>query len=259
MSLRDQFLKGKVSEEYAEVTDSALDINVKERTSPSLDTFFVQVANPPTTLSVATAIDDTTLTLTSVTNFVNGTYVAIVTPAGRATFVTQIGDPAGSVITIDSPMDFVYPIGTVVLNLTRELAVDGDTTPQVFQVGPSELALDITNIVGYMQDGNSMSDGKFGSLDPLVKGCVFRLTDGVVRNKWNVKTNNDIALLGSLEYPAKVPAEDYSCRFQIPYGGPDRHGVVLHLEAGSILQFIIQDDLGELTTFRLMAQGHEVL
>ena len=255
-------ITGEVSGETARVTNGGLDVNVQDQHTRALDLLFIQAAGVPTTLSVESVPDTRTVTLTSTTGFVAGIYVGVFSLGADFYLGQQLGAPAGNVITLDTPMDKVYPVGSLVLPFTFDMNVDGSSVRKIFQVGSagSGIDLDITRIVGHIQAGAAMDDSLFGNLAALVNGCVLRRADGSYQNLWNVKTNGDLGLLSGVdfEYTDSAPAGSFGARFRIGYGGQDKHGVTLRLLAGETLEFIIQDNLTGLEAFHMMAQGHVV-
>ncbi len=243
------------------VSSTRADVSIQDQHTRALDARFVTVVGAPTTLRDDTIVDSQTITLFDATGFVDGTYVGVTSNDGRFMFATQLGAAAANVITLDSPVDQVYLAGSTVLNTSYDMAVDGSGVAKVFQIGPigQDIEVDITRILGYMVDTESMDDSEFGSLTALTNGCVLRQSNGTEQNIWNVKTNGDLALLGyDLTYPSKPPAGKNSMRFRITYAGQDKHGVTIRLEASDILEFIIQDNLTGLEVFNMMAQGHIV-
>ena len=254
-------LVGETSGESVRVTKAALNTQTQDQYTRALDLRFIMSTGVPSFLDVATVVDSHEITLVDATGFVAGSYI-VIAEAGDKFFVgTQLGAAVGNVITVDSPIDQIYSVGVVVLNTTYAMNVNGAITSKTFQIGSSSstVELDITRIMGYMLDTDTMDDSKFGSLAALTNGCVLRLTNGTTTNTWNVKSNGDLALLGfDLVYPDKPPAGKNSARFRITYAGPDKHGVTLRLGAGDFLEFIIQDDLTGLEIFNMMGQGHVV-
>lgn len=262
--LRNKFITDEVSGDTAKVTNGGLDINIQDQHTQAFD-LHMGKGNGATTISAAAVVDTYTLTLTSTVGFVAGGSIILVDFLGEAFVATQIGAPAGSVITVDTPINRVYAIGTLIAPVNLNLAVDGSVTRQIFAIGPigSAFEFDITRLLGYIQDGTVMDDGKFGGITALTNGCVFRryiASSGTYQNFWNVKTNGDLALIGyDFSYTDKPPAgTSYGARFRITYAGQAKHGVTIRLEDGDILQFIVQDDLTGLEKFHVMAQGHRV-
>lgn len=252
---------GATSADVARVTNGGLDINIQDQHTRALDLKFVRAIAIPTTLAADTVVDAHTVELTSAVGFVDGTHIIIAESGTKFYVGDQIGAPAGNVITLDSPMDRIYASGSAVIPASYDMAVDGSVTPVVFQVGSadSSTVIDITRVMGYMEDNAVMYDTLFGSIAALTNGCVLRLSNGEKTNIWNVKTNADLALLGyDLNYPTKVPSGTYSARFRVTYASQGKHGVTLRLAAGDTLEFIVQDDLTAISVFNLMAQGHIV-
>jgi hypothetical protein len=239
-----------------------LAVNVHDQTVRSLDFFFGRLDNL-TTLSAQSDPEDMTMTLTDTTGFVDGTHVGVFSANDPDVFYlgTQLGAPAGNVITLDTPIDQELQVGSAVAGTTVNLAVDGSVTTQSFQIGPvgpgSTQVVDITRIMGHILDSTAMDDGKFGGIPALTNGVVLRHNNSVIQNIWNVKTNADLALLCyDFRYSDKAPGGQFGLNFRNTYAGQHAHGVVIELDPGDYLEILIQDDLTGLDEFRMMAQGH---
>ena len=251
---------GRASGEGAKVTNGGLDVNVQDQNTRGLDLRFSRAIAAATTPSVAISADDSTITLTSTTGFTDGTWVCLA-EGDDFYFGTQLGAPAGSVISLDTPIDRDFTTAAVVTPMSYDMAVDGSSTNVVFQISVpgSTISIDIVRVLGYLQDATAMDDGKFGGVTALTSGCYMRQVDGVISNFWNVKTNNDIALLGfDFTYSSAAPGGSYGARFRITYAGQDKHGVTIRLEPGETLEVVVQDNLTGLEEFNMMAQGHVV-
>ena len=239
-------------------------VNVQDQHSRMLDLKFIQAQAPPTTLSVAAAPEDKTITVTNPASFAAGNVIGIFSPTGEFYFGQQIGAPAGSVITLDTPIDIVFPIGSNVLTAINNMAVKGDVTTQVFQIGPvgvgTDVEIDITRVTGYLQDATAMDDALFGGIAALANGIVLRQNNGVLRNIWNAKSNGELAEIcaSDFNYSDKAPAGSNGARFRNSFAGQEKHGVTVRLEPGDILEMLIQDDLTGLEVFTMTAQGHVV-
>jgi|14BtaG_2_1085337.scaffolds.fasta_scaffold00580_8 hypothetical protein len=242
--------------------DYPLPTSVYGKTSRSIDFFFGRL-DDATTLSAQADAEDMTLTLADTTGFVDGTVIGVFSATDPDVFYlgTQIGAPAGSVVTLDTPVDQALPSGSAVAGVTTNMAVDGSSTTQVFQIGPvaaaSTQVVNILRIMGTMLDSTAMDDGKFGGISALTNGCVLRHNNDVIQNIWNVKTNADLALLCyDLRYADKAPGGQFGLNFRNTYGGQNTHGVVIALQPGDTLELLVQDDLTGLDQFKMMAQGH---
>jgi hypothetical protein len=212
-------------------------------------------------LAAEATAEATTITLTSTTGFIDGTLVGLFASFGFY-FGKQVGAPVGSVITLDTPVDRTFVNGSTALALADEMAVDGSGTTQVFQIGPIggvDIEVDITRLLGYIQDGTAMGDALFGGIAALTNGVVLRHNNTVINNIWNVKSNGDLGLLCfDIAYTDKPPAGSFGFRFRNTYAGQSKHGVTIRLAAGDTLEILIQDNLTGLESFIMMAQGHLV-
>lgn len=246
--------------------NGGLDVNLQDQTTQPLD-FYFSIPDLPnfTTLTNTQSIGDTTVTLDSVTGFTDGTYVGIFCPsADRFYFGTQLGAPAGNVITLDSPLDFAFIAGDNVAPLNRELNVDGSTTTVIASVqggGPtSTISVDITRLILHVTDATAMDDSKFGGITGgITNGILLRRNNGVVNNIWNLKTNGEMGQIAfDKAYDDRAPSGFFGIRMRYTLAGQDKHGVAIRLEPGETLELLIQDDLTPLVSFRLVAEGHVV-
>ena len=246
-------------------SNGGIPVNVQDQVTRPVDAYFLQVYAPPTTLSAQSLVDTYTITVTDTTGFAAGVDVGLSTgsPTGQYFFGQQVGPLVGNVVTLDTPLDTTYPAGSFAFPANRNLAVNGATTRQIFQVGPIganvEPDLDLTRVMGYMESGSSMDDSKFGSLPALTNGIVLRRKyNGTYQNFWNAKTNGELSLICASDfyYSSKAPAGFYGARFRATWGGQEKHGVVVRLDAQETLEIVIQDDLTGLSKLNMMAQGH---
>lgn len=240
-----------------------VEVSLQDQFTPILELPFVQATGVSSTVSIATAVSDTSFTVADSTGFVDGDIVGLFTADGLFYFGTQLGAPVGNVISIDTPIDDIFGIGSIVLRLTNEMAVDGSVTTQIFQIAPigltSAVEIDITRVMGYLQYATVGDDSNFGNLGALTKGIVLRKNNGVMNNIWNAKSNGDLALTSfDFRYSERAPAGSFSARFRNTFAGQDKHGVTIRLEPGDILELLVQDALQTLESFRMNAQGHIV-
>lgn len=259
------FIQDKTTGKYASVeSNGALAVNIQDQHSRMLDLKFIQAQGAPTTLTVEAVQEDRTITLASTAGFADKNVVGLFCPCGDFYFGQQVGDPVGNVITLDTPIDLTYIVGSSVITAIKNMAVDGSSITQVFQIGPvggsSEVEIDVTRVAGYLQDNVVMDDAKFGGITALIYGIVLRKNNGTIENKWNMKTNGELAELcaGDFDYTSKAPAGSYGARFRNSFSGQEKHGVTVRLEPGDILEMLIQDDLTDLQLFTMTAQGHIV-
>lgn len=246
--------------------NGAVPVNVQDQTTPLFDFYFVQEVGSRTTLAANVVLPTNVVTVTSPTGFAIGTYCGMfsgVSGENRYYFGT-VTDVAGSVLTLDTPIDFAYEAGDAVVRFTRDLDVDGSSTPQIFSVkGPgtgSPLEVDVTEIDIIAECANPVNLNLFGDRAPLVNGLVLRRTDGPYKNFWNIKQNSDMALLGEwTPYTALNPAQGVDgFKFVYDVAGQENRGVTIRLGALEGLDLIIQDSLLVFDKLHAIASGHEV-
>ncbi len=166
-------------------------------------------------------------------------------------------------VVMDTPMDFAYLTEDLGSLGSREMNVDGSSTPVVFTVSPVGLNAgtewDITLMTFILLDSSAMDDGKFGGLDKLTNGFVIRSDNGNNKNVMNVKTNGEFAESAfDRVYSDKAPAGQFSILIKRTISGKENSGVVLRIEASTDdgIKCIVQDDLTGLDVFRVRVQGH---
>ena len=101
----------------------------------------------------------------------------------------------------------------------------------------------------------------FGDIPALDRGVVFRTVDGVKRNIFNIKTNQDLAsiLYDWTPYTGANPSQGVDgFTSRLTFGGQSKVGVVLRVGQDDNLEIIIQDDLTGLTSLFVILEGHSV-
>ena len=249
--------------------NSSADVNIQDQTTPPVDLFFTQALGAPTVLTAATNENDISIFIASVANFAIGNYIGIFSgasgTAGRFFFAQVIG-VVGLEVFLDTPLDFAFDIDDPVISTTRDLNVNGSITPQIFSIAggaaqESPTVVDITRIMVKIITENPPEFSMFGDIiGGLNLGIVLRRNNGVMNNIFNAKTNGDMAnLMFDLSFfdQAKVQGVN-GIVGRMTFAGQAKHGVAIRLAPGDSLELIIQDDLSQLTSFRIIAQGHIV-
>jgi len=243
--------------------NSSLPVTIQDQYTPP---FIIPMSQykDDTPITVATALDDYTLTLTDTTNFIDGTFIVLYDVAGsRYWFGYQVGAPIGQVITVDRPLDYTFQIGDVATAGITNMAVDGSDTPQIFRVRLGDpglnVSIDIVRIIITIYAESTVNLSTFGDIeDGLTNGVTLRRVDGYYYNIFNVKTNGDISSIAydTMEYASTNPQQGQDGLVaRLTFGGQDKMGVVLRIGANEDLQLIINDDLTDLTSFVIMAEG----
>lgn len=253
----------------ARVTNGGLDVNIQDQTTEIIDLHLSQLVQE-IDIVTNTSIGDSTITISSAAEPTDGNNICLKegTAFYQGHIISHVANASNWDVTLDTPLDFAFTTEGGCSERIENLAVDGSITPQSFFVSPKGLASgtkwDITRILGVIVDAEAMDDSKFGGITGgLTKGVVFRKKDGVYKNIFAVRTNGDLAAhMYDVTYTdaTRGPAGNESLRFRRTFGGQDKAGVVIRLDADSNDEFecIIQDDLTELVDFQIIAQGHVV-
>lgn len=245
-----------------------VDANIQDQTTPAVIAKFHRI-DTVTTLAVETAIDDIEITVTDSTGFVLNEYLVIYSNVTNRYWLGTILAIAGNVITVDSPIDSVLPVGTAVTTGPFNMAIDGSVTPSIFGLrgqdvlpGGVDLTFDITRILFHCTTEGTVDLSKFGDIaGGITKGLVLRKRDGTYNNIFNVKTNGEIA---SIMYDVSIqqatnPAQGQNGFYaRLTFASQGKIGVAIRLALGEDLEFIVQDDLSDITLFEVVAEGHVV-
>jgi hypothetical protein len=253
------------SGEPVRVTNGGLDVNIQDQHTPVI---IASMSNEQasTLLASQLAIDDYSFDVDDVTDFVVGQYLSIFNIAANRFFLGTILTISDPTITVDTPMDFAYPVGSFVTGGDRNMNVDGSGTPIIFGLRNTEETIgssfDITRVLFSCTTATSVDMSKFGDIvGGLTNGIVLRKKDGTYKNIFNVKTNLGLA---NIMYDFTIYDKDNPAQGQdgftgrLTFASPGKIGVTIRLAPGEDLQLIIQDDLTDLTIFSMIAEGHIV-
>jgi len=257
-AILETFLNGKLGGQVV------IDAFIQDSTAP-LMVVKASALVTETTTSVLLAKDDYDINVVSAAGFVIGQYLTIYNQDENRVFFSSILGIAGLVITLDTPLDFEYPIGSFVSVGDANMNADGSIVPKIFGIrNPTGVdvpfELDITRIIFKCLTTGTNDLSKFGDIiGGLVRGIVLRRVDGEYRNIFNAKTNGD---LKNLMYDFDIQAvsgnqqDGFTCR--ITFSGQEKFGSVIRIGQNEDLQLVIQDDLSTLTRFTMIAEGSQV-
>jgi len=214
-----------------------------------------------TTLAVSTSSGDTSITVSDTTGFTVDNFIQIENGIIETTH-PQITAINGNVFTLDRPLDYGFDIGDAVEVVTTNMAVAGTlANPVSFELRPdSDQNWHIVRFLLGMAHSGVPDDGKFGGISGLTNGVIMRGYDAAndqFRTFTVWKTNGDIKMdMYDVDYSEKAPSGENgtSSRGSLKLGT----GAVANLDgvAGDYLELLIQDDLTDLTSFRVKGQGH---
>lgn len=227
----------------------------------AVNEYFIRDVGPNTTLTIATSVGDTSITVVSSTGFAIGDLIKIGITATQEVGVIKITDVVGNVITLDRPVCCIHPIGTIIKEVSYNLASLAGTlsNPIIYELAPPpgiiwQITRLLINIVG---NNSAMDDGTFGSRAALTNGVLGRsnTSAGRIANITNWKTNGDMMLdMFDIEYNQKAPSGYYGLRGRWTF---TQAAFIAELNGDNNewIRAYIQDDITANTSFAIKAQG----
>lgn len=216
-----------------------------------------------TTLAASSVIDNRNITVADPTGIVVGSYILMFSIPTNRFYKGYATGVSGSVITLDSPMDSVMPIGANVDVGSTNLAVDGSVTPVVFGVRSITPGIpstaDIYRIMTQMTLDTAPNFHEFGDRAALDNGIVLRSRNGVTQNIYNIKKNSELALLTGdyTPYDTSSPSVGvFGIGVRMTFSGESKMGSVIRVGQGEDLELVVQDDLRDLIDFSMWIQGN---
>lgn len=240
------------------------DVALQDQTTPPIIMPFHRDTNS-TTLAADGVIGQRTFTVADPTGFTVGKDFSVFCIPGSRFYRGEITGVAGSVITVDSPIDFVYLSGDQATASDSHITANGSVTPVVYRLrsAPPGLPLvgDITRLIFVMDTTEAPDLDKFGDLTLLTNGIVVRkkVNGGGYQNIFNAKSNGDLAkIMYDLDFFDALKFGNHGVKGRLTFGGQNKIGVVIRLEDQDDLELIVQDDLSTLVDFQVIAEGHVV-
>jgi len=245
----------------------ALDVNVQDQASRAFDLNFSADVGTPTTLITDAVVGEYAVSATTGHGLVATNHILIRDPVLQRGYDGEVVSVVGNnTINLDRPLGSPFTAAnSVVVQETYELDVDGTgVNRKHFYIGSPTLTaqLDITRFIFTIVTTAAPNIDEFGDLGALSRGCnMAMMNNGSITNLWNVKTNAELA---GMMYDIYLLKEDKAFDAngligRMTYAGQSKHGVVLRIGGGEYLRFTVQDNLTDLLSFRIMAQGHAVI
>ena len=242
-----------------------VDAVIQDSTSPL---FIVKASNliVETTLTSQTAKEDYIVNVTSAASFVVGQYLTIYNVAADRVFFSEILAINTLAITLDTPLDFEFPIGSIVSVGDNNMNVNGSVTPVIYGIRNPTTAdipssVDITRLMFKCLTSSAVDLSQFGNIaGGLLRGIVIRRVDGEYQNVLNAKTNGDLKNI-MFDFDIEVTSGSQQDGFtgRLTFAGQNKMGAVIRIGADEDLQIVIQDDLTSLTSFTVIAEGSGVV
>lgn len=207
-------------------------------------------------LSSATEIGDELIKVVSSSGVVVGH--AITFYEGNNMFQSLVTATTPTTVSIASLIDFEYTPDALIEAGLWSMNVDGSSETQIFSIkAPPTSVVCIHTINCSMLDASDMDDAKFGGMDALTHGILFRFVDGIIKNLALIVNNIGFWEIGfKTEYSPKAPAGQYGFRARRHI--PEINGVVVRINFGGTSEFQIhvRDDLTDLDLFACVINGH---
>jgi hypothetical protein len=267
-------------------TTGGVEVSMQDQYTPTIDSYMLKSLQSP--VNPDSAISDGDIVL----DILTASLGSITT--GSRLFVAEAGldsfwQPIVKGLNADTPV-----VGTTRLDLDVPAPIDMTTSANVFLVeddlsnhfttpdhptiaSPDSfkannndvVAYDITRIILQIQTSTAPELSDFGD---IAGGLASAVDEGpiVLRHWVNAQGHfhniarwyNNLDLMGwmfDLDLISGFGASgDKGLKGRMTFGGSSKHGVVIRLEQNDYLEALIQDDLSDLTSFKIMVQGHRI-
>lgn len=237
---------------------SGINIFPKDNTSPIVD-FFLCSNVDTFTLSAPMVVDSNIINVTGGHGILVGDCLTLQEDIHFSQFVVLAINV--NAITVDSPIDFAYSTGITHKSGLRDMAVDGSSAPVIFELAPIPgISWHISRMFFSVSSINKMDFTKFGSIAPLVNGCLLRIKNGNTHNVFNWKTNGAIITRGSShDFVSKEGGGEHAFVAESAFSGQAKRGAAVRVSGddGDAIQVVIQDDLSSLGSVSVVVQGHQ--
>jgi hypothetical protein len=217
-----------------------------------------------TLTAAVTSIDSKTIVVDDATGIIVGHFVIMFNATLGTAYYGTVLNIATNTLTMDTPINDVYPVGSNVDATVTNMAVDGSVTPVKFRrrgAGITNLTktLIISRLMFQMFTDTVPNFDTFGDIARLENGVVMREINGSITHIFNIKSNADLASLtfDYNVYQATNPAQgEDGLTARLSFGGDSKIGAAIELKSTEDLEIIIQDDLSDIVIFKIIAEGY---
>lgn len=242
----------------------SLNVHLPDIHDKFIDRYFHIHVDPITTLAAAVPAGGgtNTITVADPDGFAEGDFLHFNTASFETTHPSIVAI-AGPVFTLDRRLDNSHDIGDTIQKTIINMAPIIGTTaaPIEYFIGPepgTTAMWDITRLLFDMTHNQGGDLGKFGGIPALLNGVFIRVrNNGQYRTLTNWKTNADIKIdMFDVDFDARSGGQgDFSTSGRITLA---EMGAIAKLRGADNdqIEIYIQDDISDLVSFRLKAQGH---
>jgi len=243
-------------------TNGAIPVNIQDQTSRAFDVYFSQIVGVTSTLVNTAVIDSFDIVVSTGHGITVGDQLVIYDAVADRLYVGGALSVTVDTVGLDTPLNFAFDsTSSIISRSTKEMDVDGSSTRQVFSVSPPiGIEIDVTRVMFKIITDDYPELDMFGDIvGGIVKGVVMRSVNGETVNYFNLKTNGEMVnLMYDVSFYEAAKHGVNGLGGRLTYGGASKHGVTIRLGQGDALELIIQDDLTDLISFRMIASGHVV-
>lgn len=243
-----------------------VDVRLQDQTTPvAIGKFWLLAFEGATTTEAVIDTRDVDVAPGDIGNFNAGDYIHLFNVAANRFYQGRVVSVSVNTITMDTPFDFSYPIGSVIASGSSNIGVNGLVTRKIFRVRSTEARIptvfDMTRLIFTCIGTSAMDYTLFANLSALIHGIVVRRNDGTITNYFNVKSNKEFA---ALMYDFRIFAATNPVQGvdgfvgRLTFAGQNKIGVAIRLQEDEDLELIVQDDLSLITLFEVTAEGHVV-
>jgi len=242
--------------------DGNLEVILKDPHYITSDAYFSQIIGVSSSLTTQAIEHSYNISVTVGSGIIVGDQIVMYNGEADRVYIGNVLDVITNTIVLDTPINFNYSVvGATIVRSTKEMNVDGSVNRQTFAISPPiGVKIDITRIMFQMVTTNFPEMDMFGDItNGLVRGVVVRSVNGKTVNYFNVKTNGELVnLMYDVSFYEAAKHGVNGLGGRLTYAGQSKHGSAIRLEQGDTLEAIVQDDLTDILSFRMIGTYHVV-
>lgn len=238
-------------------------VETKDNTTPPLDSLFAREISPFNlgADTVASGINAASLvydfTAAGGHGIVANDEILLLDIASNKSFFAVVLNVAVNLITVDRPIDHVFPVATTLGRLvTTQMNVDGSVTPQIFSLRAGSIPTNTTRFMIRATNDTAMDYSRFAGIASLTRGLVFRIVNSFQKTIFCFKNDGDMAsFCFDVNYSDRAPTGEYGLIARFTFAGEEKHDTFLQIKNDDVIQWVVQDDLQSLLSITATAQG----
>lgn len=181
--------------------------------------------------------------------------ILLLDPVGDRSLYSQRNAVATDNITVDRPIDHVFPAASTLGRIvSSQMSVNGSTTPQIFSIRAGAVPTDNILFSLFIESASEPDFSKFGNQAALANGISFRVVDGFQKTIWNFKTLGEMESFGfNVKIQQKSGGGTWGTTCKILMN--EALGVATRLDGTDVAQWVVQDEITQ-TSMRAAVGSH---